>query len=119
MGWWFVGLGGCVGALLRHGCNQAARALGIPAAATLAVNVLGCFALGWVSGALLRRPDLSESLRSFLVIGLLGAFTTYSTFAGETFEWLRAGEAGRALGWMGLHLTLGLAAVWLGFRAAA
>jgi CrcB protein len=56
----------------------------------------------------------SSETRGFVLIGLLGAFTTYSTFANETANLARDGQGALSLANMGLHLFLGLAAVWLG-----
>ena len=121
MGFLFVALGGMLGALSRYSVYLAVRSLvgsGVPLA-TLAVNVVGCFAIG-AAGARAAAPrGLDPDLRLFLVIGFLGSFTTYSAFGFETFEYLRAGRTGVAAGLAVAHLTLGLAAVWLGFRAFA
>lgn len=85
---------------------------------TLAVNVAGCLAIGLLAGLVEARQLLSAGTRVFLLIGFLGAFTTFSTFGYETFGLARGGEGLRALGNAGLHLGCGLAAVWLGDQVA-
>ena len=115
-----VGLGGFLGSLGRYGVSGLAlRALG-PAFpfGTLAVNALGCFAIGAVMFAAEDRELLSPSARAFLAIGVLGGFTTFSAFGHETLVQLRDGHCGFAAANVAANVILGLVAVWLG-RAAA
>jgi CrcB protein len=110
-----VGLGGFLGATLRHGAaTLVQRRFGAAFPwSTLLVNVLGCLLVGALLGLAVRR-DMEETTRLFLVVGLLGSFTTFSTFGHDTLVlWAEAGP-GRAL-WNVLgHLVLGLAAVAIG-----
>ena len=108
--------GGC-GVCLRHALAQAvdervAQAFagrGLPNAGMLAVNLLGCLAIGALATALPAGP-----VRTIVVVGLLGGFTTYSSFALVTLE-LASGGRIPALGWqLGLHLLGGVAMVALG-----
>ncbi len=82
------------------------------------VNVLGCIAIGglgaWLAGPTLVRPEH----RAALLIGLLGAFTTFSTFGWETFELMNDGQFTRAGVNVLMSNGLGLAGVWLGYRLA-
>ncbi len=116
----WVGLGGMLGALLRYGVGLGVRALhgGPFPAGTLLVNVLGCFAIGWALGHGAGEPRVSGDLRAFAVVGLLGAFTTFSTFGVETVHLIQGGRLGAALGSAALNFGLGLLAVvagsWLG-----
>ena len=84
---------------------------------TLAVNVAGCFAIGAVLHLVEDRSLLGPDARLFLVVGILGGFTTFSAFGWETFELLRSGQLGLAMLNAGGSVAGGLAAVWLG-RAA-
>jgi CrcB protein len=84
---------------------------------TLAVNVAGCFAIGAVLHLVEDRALLGPDARLFLVVGILGDFTTFSAFGWETFELLRSGQLGLAVLNAGGSVAGGLAAVWLG-RAA-
>ncbi|MCP3919542.1 MAG: fluoride efflux transporter CrcB [bacterium] len=110
-----VGLGGFLGAIARHATITYTRhrfGEAFPFG-TLIVNVAGCLVLGSLLGLAMRR-DLEESTRLFLAVGLLGSFTTFSTFGHETLVlWSTAGP-GRALANVFGHVCLGLAALWLG-----
>ncbi len=111
-----VGVGGFIGAVCRYLLSGAAQRLGggtFPAG-TLVVNVLGCLAIGMAMTFVTDRPLLSSHARLFLMIGLLGSFTTFSTFGYETVELLGDGEFGPAIWNMGGNILLGLMAVILG-----
>lgn len=112
-----IGLGGFMGALLRYGVSGLvqnwSKSISFPYG-TLAVNLLGCFIIGSLSQLAESRGVFSPEARSFLFIGLLGAFTTYSTFGNETVNLMMDGQNLRSLANIGLHLVLGLGAVWLG-----
>ena len=82
---------------------------------TLAVNVFGCLAIGLLVGLLESRQLLGPELRGFVLIGVLGGFTTFSTFGYETFALAHAGDLARASANVGAHILLGLPAVWLGY----
>jgi CrcB protein len=114
-----VGAGGFLGALLRYavsvGVNRAAQAHWLPWG-TLVVNLLGCLLIGVVAALADARGGLGAPARLFLVVGLLGGFTTYSAFAYETLWLLRERSTPEALVYVGLHLLLGLLLVWAGWR---
>ncbi len=116
-----VFLGGGIGASLRHLLGGAAQALSRSASfpwGTFAVNVTGCFAIGLLAGLAEERGAPSGSVRTFLFVGVLGGYTTFSSFGNETINLLRGGEALAAAANAGGQLVLGLLAVALG-RAAA
>ena len=77
---------------------------------TLAVNVVGSFFLGVVLALVEERGAFSPETRSFLTIGVLGGFTTFSTFVYENWQYLRDGDPLRLAIYTGLSLVLGLAA---------
>ncbi len=111
-----IAAGGALGALARYGlAGLVQRATG-PAfpAGTFVVNALGCLLFGFVAGLATERAALPASTRPFLLIGLLGGFTTFSAYAYETLELLREGDwlgaAGNGLG----QVLLGLLSLWLG-----
>lgn len=114
-----IGLGGFVGALCRYGLAGLVQSAAGPRfpAGTLVVNVLGCFAIGALTALVESRLALSGEWRLFLLVGLLGSFTTFSTFGYETLELLRTGSFPAAAVNCLAHIVLGLVAVGLG-RAA-
>lgn len=116
-----VGLGGFVGSGLRFVVSGLVHRL-VPFAlfpwGTLVVNVLGCLAIGFLGGLLEYRGAVSPGARLFLMIGLLGGFTTFSTFAFETFALAEDAQAARALLNVLLQIVLGFAAAWIGMLAA-
>ena len=111
-----VGLGGALGAIARYlATGVAHRLLGLRFPwGTLAVNVVGCLGIGIVMSLLTDRKLLRPELQLFLVTGILGGLTTFSTFGYETVALIRDGELRLALWNISVSLALGLAAVWLG-----
>ena len=113
-----VGSGGFLGALARYVLGGLVQR-GFPLAAfpygTLAVNLVGCLAIGILAGISESRQLLGPELRTFVFIGILGGFTTFSTFGYETIALMRDAEYLPAMANVGLHVTVGLALVWLGF----
>jgi len=112
-----VAAGGSVGAVARYllagGVERALRGSGFPGG-TLVVNVVGCLALGALLGLTEERLELSHQARLFLTIGILGSFTTFSTFGYEAVELLRDGRVALAAAAVGGNVVLGLAAVVCG-----
>ena len=110
-----VGLGGALGAMARYGLSGwVQRQAGTFPLGTMVVNVVGCLILGAMMTLVEDRPALSPNTRLFVGIGLLGSFTTFSTFGFETFELLREREHWLALASVAGNLGIGLAAVVLG-----
>ena len=85
---------------------------------TLTVNVTGCLFLGLLAGLSETRNLLGPEARALLLIGVLGGFTTFSTFSYETIQLLRDGESLAAFSNIGLQVCLGLAAVWVGYSVS-
>ena len=111
-----VGLGGFLGAVSRFllaDLVQGAAGNRFPYG-TLAVNVVGCAVIGAVTALAETRGGLSDGLRLFLVVGLLGGFTTFSAFGNETLALLRAGEGGPAAANILANVLLAIGAVWVG-----
>lgn len=82
---------------------------------TLCVNVFGCFLIGVFGGLVENRQLFGPEFRWLALIGLLGGFTTFSTFGFETFSLARDGQLVGMFANIFLHLILGLGAVWLGY----
>jgi len=116
-----VGAGGFVGSIARFTLSGFVQRL-VPASSfpfgTLAVNVAGCLAIGFLGGLLEIRQLLTPSTRLFVMIGLLGGFTTFSTFAYETLGLAHGAEFGRAVANAVAQIVLGLGAAWLGYVGA-
>jgi fluoride exporter len=81
---------------------------------TFAVNLAGCFAIGLVGALGLERAAISPEARVFLMVGILGGFTTFSSFAWETLGLLTLRDALRAALYVAGSVFLGLAGAWLG-----
>lgn len=111
-----VGAGGFLGsiarALLSNWIQQASDSQ-FPFG-TLAVNVLGCFVIGFLSQLGEMREVFSAETRAFLFVGILGGFTTYSSFGNETMNLWRGGFPVFMLLNIAAQLIIGLLAVWLG-----
>ncbi len=114
-----IGLGGFVGALLRYLMSQGIyRWLQTPwyPYGTFFVNLLGCLLIGLLMGWLELRHGVTELWALFLIIGVLGGFTTFSSYAYESFSLLRNGQLLAA----GIHLLLqpllGIGFVAVGFE---
>jgi CrcB protein len=116
--WMMVGAGGALGSMLRHGVNRAVLeawpSLRFPLA-TLIVNVLGSAALGLLVGWLAStRLSLHPHWREFLVVGMLGGFTTFSAFAGDVVLLSRSGLTPLAVTSVFANVVLAIAAVYVG-----
>ena len=117
----YVGLGGFIGSALRFllgGLVQRLAPMGGFPIGTLAVNVLGCLAIGLLGGLADQRQVLDVGQRLFLMVGVLGGFTTFSSFALETLGLVQDGAMVKAMLNCVLQLVLGLAAAVAGYTAA-
>ena len=115
-----VALGGAVGCCARYGVTQAVQTFygrNFPLA-TLVINVAGCLFMGFLFFATLERVSMSPSMRVAILTGVLGGFTTFSTFAMEALLLAEDGETGYAVLYVLLSLSLGLAAAFLGAYCA-
>mgnify|MGYP000197285930 FL=1 len=117
--WFWVGTGGALGAVLRFylATSLGRGSLGGFPLGIFSVNVLGCALMG-VAYVFIERLELPEELRFFLTVGLLGAFTTFSTFSLEVYELLVEGRFTVALAYMAATLFGCLLALAAGITAA-
>jgi CrcB protein len=81
---------------------------------TLAVNVVGCLVIGFLAAIAETRSVFTSDVRLFIFVGIIGGFTTFSSFALETFSLARASQSLAAVINTGLEVILGLLAVWMG-----
>jgi len=117
-----VGAGGCLGAMLRYlvsGYVQGALREAQFPYGTLTVNLIGCFVIGLLSQLAEARGLFTTESRLFVFTGILGGYTTFSTFANESMNLLRDGQAMAVFANVFIHVLIGLAAVWLGRGVAA
>jgi CrcB protein len=120
MMWLLVGLGGALGSMARFGVNQAA-AQWLPAGfpfATFLVNAIGCGIFGVLAGLGERSGVLTPALRAFCLVGVLGGFTTFSSYGFETVALARGQAWGLAALNAGGQVIVGIAAVAAGWWAA-
>lgn len=113
-----VGISGVVGALLRYFLGLSMGMIwhySFPFA-TFITNVIGCFVLGWITTYLSRTNLIPPALVTGLGTGLIGSFTTFSTFSVETVKLVFAGQWGMAILYVLLSLWGGLLASYSGFR---
>lgn len=118
-----IALGGALGSVLRYAVHGAVQrwAGGPFPSGTLAVNVLGCLVIGALAAAFAGSAPIvpiREDYRLGLMIGVVGGFTTFSTFGMETFDLVNEKRMLLALANVTLSVGLGFAAVWIGYRTA-
>jgi CrcB protein len=112
----FIASGGAIGAVMRYGASVGVYALlgrGFPYG-TLFVNVAGSLLMGVLSVIMLDRVIVDPEWRAAILVGLLGSFTTFSTFSIETLNLLEQGDMMKAVANIALSIILCLAAVWIG-----
>ena len=114
-----IAAAGAVGTLLRFSCIRLGTILTTTAfpCSTLIVNVIGAFAAGAVCSLVRGRFPQFAPLLPVILVGFLGAFTTFSTYALESAELFRHGEAGKAMLNLLLQNVLGILAAWGGLVA--
>ncbi|MBI3516401.1 MAG: fluoride efflux transporter CrcB [Proteobacteria bacterium] len=117
-----VAIGSALGGVLRYACTGLAAAwfgAALPWG-TIAINILGSFVIGGFAAATgpNSRGPAPVEVRAFVMVGLCGGYTTFSSFSLQTFELLQRGDLAGAAANVGLSVVLCLAAVWLGHAGA-
>lgn len=113
----YAALGGAVGSSARYllaGVINRHAAAHAPAG-TFVVNILGCFIFGLIVAAADRHFPMTAPTRAFVLVGILGGFTTFSSYTFETFMLLQQAQVARAALNAGGQVVLGLAALWAGY----
>lgn len=119
----YVALGGGIGALLRYQTGRwLTHWLGVQAVttfpwATLTVNVLGSLVMGMLAGFLARHGQGGEQWRLFMGVGVLGGFTTFSSFSLEMMLLIERGQPFQALTYVLISVLAGLSALYIGLIA--
>lgn len=112
-----IGIGGFIGSVMRYLASgyvqQASKSIDFPYG-TLAVNLIGCFIIGFLSQLAESRGVFTNQSRLFTFTGFLGGFTTFSSFGNETINLARDSQMMNALANVGANVVIGLFAVWLG-----
>jgi CrcB protein len=116
MNYLIVFVGGGIGAALRHGCNVFfARALGTAFPyATLFENVLGSAVMGILVALFAFKTDIPQHMRLFLTTGILGGYTTFSTFSLDTAVLYERGDLGQAALYVALSVALSIGGLFAG-----
>ena len=111
-----VALGGALGASARYGVDRLIeqRTSSVFPWSTFTINVTGCFLIGLLTSVLVERQHLPAWVRVGLVVGVVGGYTTFSTFAQEALEVGEVHHVAIALAYIAASVTIGIAAVYAG-----
>ncbi|WP_214704346.1 MULTISPECIES: fluoride efflux transporter CrcB [unclassified Exiguobacterium] len=114
----YVGLAGAVGALARYGLGLLVDSFETSPfpVATLFINLIGSFLLGWLTHRFLQAGKPSPQIVTIVGTGMIGSFTTFSTFSVETIQLVENDHALLAVAYVFLSITLGLWSSWFGYR---
>ncbi len=110
-----IGIGSCIGGISRYFLSQFIQNKFLSAFpyGTMGVNIIGCFLIGIVFG-LSERGNFTMEWRMFMATGILGGFTTFSSFSNETVSLLRDGQLWHAFTYVALSVVVGLLATFTG-----
>src|SRR5215471_17207993 len=121
--WIFVAVGGAIGSVARHEVGKAIARVSpthVVPYATALVNLVGCFVIGFLAGLIAtHRMSMSPGLRVFVFVGILGGFTTFSSFGLDTFSLAHGGRPGAAVVNVLVQVIAGCLLVAAGYFAAA
>jgi fluoride exporter len=111
-----VGIGGFIGSIARYlvaRLNTYNHYLSIPIG-TLTVNIIGSFIIGFIAGIPLKNEMIAADLKLFLMVGICGGFTTFSSFSNENLNLMQNGQLLSSFAYIALSVILGLGAVFAG-----
>ena len=120
MGVWIaIAVGGAIGSIARHAVNHLVHAHWLTTrfpVGTAVINVTGCFVIGLLTGLIAsNRLVLRFYWREFVFVGVLGGYTTFSTFGLDTHTLIQTQSSQAALAYVAANMIGGLVAVWLGY----
>lgn len=116
MNWLLVACGGAIGASLRYGAGFIiSKPNSIFPWTTWSINIVGCLLAGIFFAFTQRYPILQNETRLFLMVGILGGFTTFSSFGLETFQLIRQGQLPLALAYTVSSVVIGVIFLAIGF----
>lgn len=116
MNWLLVACGGAIGASLRYGAGLLlSKPTHLFPWSTWSINLVGCFLAGIFYALSLRYPSLQNETRLFIMVGIFGGFTTFSSFGLETFQLLRQDQLGIALCYVLTSLLCSVIVLAIGF----
>ena len=121
MTWLAVATGGALGSLARHAVNVVvARTLGSPSPiSTAIVNIVGCAVIGVLAGLIASNAlRATPSMRAFVFVGVLGGFTTFSSFGLDTLTLAHEGRTTVAVANVAVQVIAGIGAVFIGYNVA-
>lgn len=111
-----VFLGGSIGALLRYGFYLLASTFGLPVAGTFFANILGCIIVGFLMHLETNNNyQLDKKLKLFFMTGIIGSFTTFSTYSYEILTMIQQGKIHYGLVYLLSSLVIGMSAILFGF----
>ncbi|MGD2035861.1 MAG: fluoride efflux transporter CrcB [Bacteroidales bacterium] len=115
-----IGFGGFIGSVVRYYVSKLNVSLDLYSLpiGTLTVNILGSLLLGFLTGIVVKSPILTVEWRLFLMVGICGGFTTFSTFTSENLMLIHNGQFLSAALYTGLSLVFGFLAVFLGYASS-
>jgi CrcB protein len=121
--WIYVAFGGAIGSIARHEVGKAIARVSpthVTPYATALVNLVGCFVIGFLAGLVAtHRVTMSPGVRAFVFVGILGGFTTFSSFGLDTFSLAHGGRTGAAVVNVVVQVIAGCFLVAAGYFAAA
>jgi CrcB protein len=121
--WMYVALGGAIGSLARHEVGKMIVRVSpthVTPYATAFVNLVGCFVIGFLAGLVAtHRMTMTPAMRAFVFVGILGGFTTFSSFGFDTFSLVHGGRPVYAVVNVIVQVVAGCGLVAAGYFVAA
>ncbi|MCL9808760.1 fluoride efflux transporter CrcB [Flavobacterium luminosum] len=114
----YIAIGGAIGSVLRYLTSIVVGKWSTFPYGTFLANILGCLAIGLFFGFFEKNTLLSKELKFFLITGLCGGYTTFSSFSYENVQLLQNNQMGMAFLYTALSIMIGFLATWIGLLIA-